>query len=82
MMSLTSDVLELYLNDVYEKECLFEIDKEEMDFVQNGIETIVHKIGSKILQYGSSTDDSDIEKKHFRKNLMRIFRCLFQVEEK
>ncbi|CAG2201804.1 GON4L [Mytilus edulis] len=61
-MSIASDVLELYLNDVYDRECVLQTDKDEVEFVQNGIEMIVQRIGNKILQYSPSDDDDDVEK--------------------
>ena len=43
--------LEHYLSDVYEKECKFTIEDQEVCFIQTGIETLVEKIGNKILEY-------------------------------
>jgi hypothetical protein len=36
--------LKLFLNDVFKNECVFTIDEEEVEFIQNGIEFCVQKI--------------------------------------
>lgn len=36
--------LELYLNDVFSKECLYSISQEEVDFIQTGTEFLVEEI--------------------------------------
>lgn len=53
---LTIDNLELYMNDVYEKECLFKVGKGEVEFIQNGIETLVQTIVDLALQHFSHTE--------------------------
>jgi hypothetical protein len=44
------DNLELYLNDVYEKECVFKIESCEVQFIQNGIENLVQRIVNDVLE--------------------------------
>ncbi|XP_053386382.1 uncharacterized protein LOC123538551 [Mercenaria mercenaria] len=46
--------LELYLNDVYEKECVFKMEKDEVEFIQTGIEYLVQVLVDQAL-----TDLSD-----------------------
>ncbi|CAG2229525.1 unnamed protein product [Mytilus edulis] len=41
--------VELYLKDVFERECAYKIEQEEVEFIQTGIETIVQRIADKIL---------------------------------
>lgn len=43
--------LELYLKDVYTLECVIKATKEEIGFIQTGIETLVTKIADSILEY-------------------------------
>ncbi|XP_053381141.1 uncharacterized protein LOC128549068 [Mercenaria mercenaria] len=40
----TKNNLELYLNDVYEQECVMKAEKEEIEFIKKGIETLVQRI--------------------------------------
>ncbi|XP_045179864.2 uncharacterized protein LOC123539366 [Mercenaria mercenaria] len=77
--------LELYLNDVYEKECVFKIEQEEVEFIQTGIETLVQDLVDQILAYDSFDQlisdeiDKDInmnllkEKIYNKKNIVEVY---------
>ncbi|XP_052060848.1 uncharacterized protein LOC127701082 [Mytilus californianus] len=45
----TANKVELYLKDVFERECVYKIEREEVEFIQTGIETIVQRIADKVL---------------------------------
>lgn len=49
----TEDNLEMYLNDVYKKECEFKIDEEEVNFIRVGIETLTQRIVNLVLKDAS-----------------------------
>lgn len=44
------DKLELYLNDIYTKECLFKIEESEVQFIRTGIENLVQAIVDSALE--------------------------------
>lgn len=52
----TNDVLEKYLHDIYEKECLYKIKEDEAEFIRTGIETVVKNIVDGIMDYLHGTD--------------------------
>ncbi|XP_045178666.2 uncharacterized protein LOC123538550 [Mercenaria mercenaria] len=74
--------LELYLTDVYEKECEFKIEQEEVEFIQTGIETLVQDLVDKILAYDSfdklistvidETADALVDM-HCKKSLVEVY---------
>ncbi|XP_045179304.2 uncharacterized protein LOC123538946 [Mercenaria mercenaria] len=71
--------LELYLNDVYEKECVFKIEQEEVEFIQTGIETLVQDLVDQILaddrihQLLSDEIDRFLEEIYNKKNIVEVY---------
>ncbi|XP_045177571.2 uncharacterized protein LOC123537804 [Mercenaria mercenaria] len=58
-LSKPTNHLELYLNDVFKRECLFEthVADNEVEFIQTGIETLVQRIADQVLA------DHDVKEK-------------------
>jgi hypothetical protein len=64
---MQNNKLELYLNDAFEKECAYEIEEAEIEFIKTGIETLVNRIVTKVL-----ADDS------LQKNMTKMFETYFE----
>ncbi|XP_053381525.1 uncharacterized protein LOC128549153 [Mercenaria mercenaria] len=65
--------LEIYLDDVYRKECVFNGEKEEVEFIKTGIETLVQKIVNLVLQNFSITESGEEYLKRLKENLIEVY---------
>ena len=58
--------LELYLNDTFEKECVYEIKEAEVQFIKTGIETLMTEIATRVLE-------DDALQEHMKNTFQKYF---------
>lgn len=67
-----TDRLEDYLNHIYEKKCIFGIDKEEVQFIQNAVETFVRLYMDEYYIRMNYFDDDTCCIKHHYPELLKV----------
>lgn len=72
--------VELYLKDVFERECAYKIEQDEVEFIQTGIETIVQRIADKILDNNTLQESMKVKfEKYFTGIVKRSPKNVFGV---